>query len=114
VSTVDDLARFADALIAERLLSRDMRERVMTGYVDAAYGGRHGYGFETRVVNGIRIAGHQGGFTGIANQVDIYPDLGYTLVVLGNTDGEGAQKIAGAVRALIGQSAGPMQGAGRS
>ncbi len=103
VSTADDLARFAEALLSGQLLSREMTERVMTGYVPTSYG-RDGYGFETRVWNGVRIVGHVGGFTGIANQVDFYPDLGYVLVVLGNSDARGTQDIANRVRTLIGGS----------
>jgi D-alanyl-D-alanine carboxypeptidase len=100
-STADDLVRFADALTGNKLLSRPMTERVMNGYVPADYGGREGYGFETRVLNRIRILGHQGGAPGVSNQVDFYPDLGYVLIVLGNSDGGGTQEIAKRVRAVI-------------
>lgn len=98
-STADDLARFADALMAGRLLGADMTRRVLTGYVAATeYAGQDGYGFETRLVGGVRIAGHRGGFSGINNRVEFYPDLGYVLVVLGNTDANGAEAIADHVR----------------
>jgi D-alanyl-D-alanine carboxypeptidase len=100
-STADDLVRFADALTGNKLLSRPMTERVMNGYVPADYGGREGYGFETRVLNRIRILGHQGGAPGVSNQVDFYPDLGYVLVVLGNSDGGSTQEIAQRARAII-------------
>jgi hypothetical protein len=36
-----------------------------------------------------------------SNQLEYYPDLGYVLVVLGNTDSEGTQMIATHVRDLI-------------
>jgi hypothetical protein len=103
-STVDDLARFAIALMQARLVGREMTERVMTGILPADYGGRHGYGFETRVINGVRIVGHQGAAPGVSNQVDFYPDLGYVMVVLGNTDAGGTQAIAKHVRASITKS----------
>jgi CubicO group peptidase (beta-lactamase class C family) len=83
-STADDLARFADALVSIRILSREMTAIVLTGYIDADYGGRDGYGFETRRVNGVRIAGHRGSLPGSSNQVEFYPDAAYVLVVLGN------------------------------
>jgi CubicO group peptidase (beta-lactamase class C family) len=105
VSTAEDLARFAEALMRGQLLNRQMTERVMTGYLPTEYGGRHGYGLETRVWNGVRILGHGGGFTGVANQVDFYPDLGYVLVVLGNSDASGTEAIANRVRALSAGSA---------
>jgi CubicO group peptidase (beta-lactamase class C family) len=100
-STAGDLVRFADALTGNQLLSRPMTERVMNGYVPADYGGREGYGFETRVVNRIRILGHQGATAGVSNQFDFYPDLGYVLVVLGNSDGSGTQEIAKHVRSVL-------------
>jgi CubicO group peptidase (beta-lactamase class C family) len=101
VSTAHDLAKFAGALMQGHLLSREMTERIMTGHVPTEYGGRHGHGLETRLLNGVRILGHRGGFTGISNQIDFYPDLGYVLVVLGNTDADGTQEIANRVRTLI-------------
>jgi D-alanyl-D-alanine carboxypeptidase len=99
-ATADDLARFADALVGNRILNRELTARVLTGYVDADYGGRDGYGFETRLVNGVKIAGHRGSLAGSSNQVEFYPDLGYVLVVLGNTD-SGTEAIAAHVRALL-------------
>ena len=104
-STAADLVRFADALTGAQLLRRPTSERATTGYVAADYGGREGYGFETRVVNKVRILGHRGAAPGLSNQVDIYPDLGYVLVILGNSDADGAQDIATRVRALITGSA---------
>jgi len=74
---------------------------MMRGDVPADYGGRDGYGLETRVLNGVRLFGHQGGAPGVSNQVDFYPDLGYVFVVLGNSDASGAQEIAGRARAVI-------------
>ena len=100
-STAGDLVRFADALTGAKLLSKPTSERVVTGYVAADYGGREGYGFETRVVNKIRVIGHQGAATGLSNEVNVYPDLGYVLVVLGNSDADGTQEIANRVRAVI-------------
>jgi CubicO group peptidase (beta-lactamase class C family) len=103
-STADDLARFADALMHFQLLSAETTRQVLKGYVLREDGGSDGYGIETRLMNGVRIAGHQGGMPGVANQVDFYPDLGYVLVVLGNTDASGTEEIAKRVRAMIANS----------
>jgi CubicO group peptidase (beta-lactamase class C family) len=104
-STARDLARFAGAVMEQRLLGPDMTRRALTGYVAAnEYPGQEGYGFETRLVGRVRIAGHRGGFRGIANRVEFYPDLGYVVVVLGNTDGDGAETIAAHVRTHIAAS----------
>jgi len=31
-------------------------------------------------VNGVVIAGHRGGFAGVTDEIEFYPDLGYVLV----------------------------------
>jgi hypothetical protein len=77
-----------------------MTTTVLTGYIDADYGGRDGYGFETRLVNGVKIAGHRGSLAGSSNQVEFYPDLGYVMVVLGNTD-TGTEAITTHARGLL-------------
>jgi len=100
-ATVDDLGRVAQALMSYRLLSPEMTRRLLSGVIEADYGGRDGYGFETRLVNRVRTAGHHGSLAGSANQFEFYPDLGYVLVVLGNTDSDGTQNIATHARDLI-------------
>jgi len=104
-STVDDLARFSEAVMTNQLLSEQTMARVLTGYMEGDYGGRDGYGFETRVINGVRMAGHRGALAGSRNEVEFYPDLGYIMVVLGNTD-SGTEAIANRVRTLLTASAG--------
>ena len=79
---------------------------VLTGYIDAEYGGRDGYGFETRLINSVKMAGHRGSLDGSSNQVEFYPDLGYVLVVLGNTY-SGTEGIAAVVRGLLTSSLKP-------
>ena len=101
VSTARDLARFAEALLAHRLLDAETTARVLAGHAAAEYGGRDGYGFETRTWNGVRLVGHGGAFPGVSNQVDVYPELGYTVVVLSSSDGSGAQAIANRMRVLL-------------
>jgi D-alanyl-D-alanine carboxypeptidase len=104
-ATARDLARFAGAVMDGRLMGPNMTRRALAGHVAAnEYPGEEGYGFETRLVGGVRIAGHRGGFRGIANRVEFYPDLGYVVVVLGNTDGDGAETIAAHVRTRVAAS----------
>jgi CubicO group peptidase (beta-lactamase class C family) len=99
-ATAGDLARFADALVGHRIVGPDMTALVLTGAIEADYGGRDGLGFETRFVGGVKTAGHRGSLPGSSNQVEFYPDLGYVLVVLGNTD-SGADAIAAHLRARL-------------
>ena len=41
------------------ILRPETTARVLTGEIEADYGGRDGYGFETRAINGVRMAGHR-------------------------------------------------------
>jgi hypothetical protein len=100
-STVDDLGRFAEALMDNRILKRETTALMLTGSIEADYGGRDGLGFETRMINGVRSAGHRGSLAGSSTQVEFYPDLGYVLIVLGNSDSSGTQDIASLVRARL-------------
>jgi hypothetical protein len=97
-----------DAFAGGRIVNRLLAAKMLTGHVDADYGGRDGYGFETRLVGEVRIVGHRGSLAGSSNEVEFYPDLGYAVVVLGNTD-EGAQAIASHARALLTRTTTPTQ-----
>src|SRR5213078_2126456 len=84
-STVTDLLRFTQALQQHRLLSAEFTDVVTTGKVPAPRPGgpaddRYAYGFDDSRLHGVRIVGHNGGATGAGAQVDMYPDLGYTVV----------------------------------
>ncbi|WP_165977112.1 serine hydrolase domain-containing protein [Nonomuraea diastatica] len=90
-STVGDMIGFARALMAHRLLNRKLTETVITGKVQASGPGRgpddkYAYGFGVRKVNGARVIGHNGGSPGYEANLDIYPDLGYAVVILANQD----------------------------
>jgi len=89
-STAPDLLRYTLALTQHKLVSAKTLETMMEPKVDA----RHvdaaveswGYGFELERVNGQRVIGHTGGDFGVSSVFRIYPDSGYTLIVLSNTD----------------------------
>jgi CubicO group peptidase (beta-lactamase class C family) len=90
-STVSDLLRFAQALLQHKLLSPELTNTVITGKVPAPRPGladdKYAYGFADSKLNGVRIVGHNGGAPGVGAQLDIYPDLGYIVVILTNYDG---------------------------
>ena len=86
-STVEDLVKFHRALRNSKLLNEEYTKRVMTGKVDAGGPiGRYAYGFGDKVFEGIHIVGHNGGSPGIAANFEMYPELGYTAVLLMNSD----------------------------
>jgi D-alanyl-D-alanine carboxypeptidase len=94
-STVEDLARFAHALLGHRLLSPDTTKLLITGKVKAGPGARYAYGFEdARDADGNGWVGHGGGAPGINGDLRIYPKSGYVVAVLANIDPPAAQRIA--------------------
>lgn len=86
-STADDLLNFANALQSNILLSKENTMLCTSGKVKFREG-MYGYGFEETIVNGHRIFGHTGGHDGVASEIMIYPDLGYTVVILTNGEVE--------------------------
>jgi D-alanyl-D-alanine carboxypeptidase len=97
-STVEDLARFAHALLSHKLLSPDATELLITGKAEAAsgpLGGRYAYGFEdARDAYSNGWVGHGGGALGMNGDLRIYPKSGYVVTVLANIDPPAAHRIA--------------------
>jgi CubicO group peptidase (beta-lactamase class C family) len=85
-STVEDLLRFGNALLDHRLLSPASTELVLAGKVRMGERGQYAYGFMDRMVENQRVVGHGGGAPGICSLLSIYLDLGYTTIVLTNSD----------------------------
>jgi CubicO group peptidase (beta-lactamase class C family) len=101
-STAPDLVKFQQALLGNKLLDKTHTELVTTGKVDAFRGmGRYGYGFGDMNMGGRHSVGHNGGAPGIAANFEMFPESGYTAVVLMNTDPPALMPIAKAVRELI-------------
>jgi len=84
-STVEDLMRFHVALRDHKLLSQKYTDLVTTGKVNMGQA-KYAYGFGDFMVNGTRVFGHNGGAPGIASDLSMYPELGYTSVVMTNYD----------------------------
>jgi CubicO group peptidase (beta-lactamase class C family) len=88
-STVKDLHKFAQALLAGKLVSKAMLETLWTDHK----AGNYGYGFTVVQGPGGKVVGHSGGFPGINSELDIYVDSGYIVVVMSNYD-NGASPLA--------------------
>lgn len=89
-STAPDLLRFARALTQGLLLSATWLDSLTR---DPGQTGRS-KGFEVGRIGDRRYFGHLGGAPGMNSMLRVFPDLGYTLVVLSNLD-SGAN-VAGA------------------
>lgn len=95
-----DLLRFADALAGNRLLGAATRANATRGRFDYARG-RYGLGFSEEIVNGHRITGHSGGHIGIAGELMMFEDLGWTCVILTNGDVDAFWGVNAMVKDLI-------------
>ena len=94
-STVEDLARFAHAVLSHKLLNPDTTKLLITGKVKDGPGTRYAYGFEdARHPDGKGWVGHGGGAPGINGDLRIYPKPGYVVAVLANLDPPAAQRIS--------------------
>jgi CubicO group peptidase (beta-lactamase class C family) len=101
-ATVGDLLKFHVALRNFKLVAREYTELATTGKVDAPGPiGRYAYGFSDKVFDGKHIVGHNGGWPGVAANFEMYPDLGYTSVILMNADPPNMMPVIMQLRKLI-------------
>ncbi len=101
-STAEDLLKFHVALRSFKLLNREFTDLVVTGKVDAAGPiGRYAYGFGDKIFEGKRIVGHNGGWPGVAVNFDMYPELGYTTIIVMNVDPPAMMPVIMRLRQLI-------------
>jgi CubicO group peptidase (beta-lactamase class C family) len=92
-STVEDLARFADALKGRKLLDALYTEMLTTGKPGTP-DNSYAYGFEDRMINGARCFGHGGGAPGMNGDLKICPSTGYVVAVLANLDPPAATRVS--------------------
>lgn len=96
-STAEDLLRFEIALHTNKLVAADYSAAMMSAK-PALNAPNYGYGFDAEADG--RIVGHRGTFPGISSNMDMFPESGYTAIVLSNyTDGR--TLIVERIRALI-------------
>ena len=101
-STAPDLVKFQQALFSYKLLDTEHTAVMTTGKVDGPRGmGRYGYGFGDNNADGKHSVGHNGGAPGIAANLEMFPETGYTAVALMNTDPPALMPIAKAIRERI-------------
>ncbi len=88
-STAEDMLNFSNCLMNHQLLNFELTDVLLEGKVDSPNlgdGAEYGYGFGVRMMNSHRIVGHGGGAPGVCSNLDIFLDLGYTVVILSNSD----------------------------
>lgn len=94
-STVEDLQRFANALLNHKLLNAEYAELLTTGKVETPNGGKYAFGFSDEGADsGARHFGHGGGAPGMNGDLKIYPQTGYVIAVLSNLDPPAASRVS--------------------
>jgi len=74
-STAKDMLRFSKALQDYKLID--------TKHLDLLFAGN---GIAASKTGDVRIVGHSGGTNGFSTNIDIYPELGYTVIIISNYD----------------------------
>jgi CubicO group peptidase (beta-lactamase class C family) len=104
-STVGDLVRFGEALFGNMLLDKKHTDLTTTGKVpvdDIYQGGEYCFGLLEQKINGYRIIGHSGNFSGTRSSLKIYPEEGLSIAILSNFDrGQGAEELEYYIRERI-------------
>ena len=109
-STLDDLLKFGQALIDHKLLNKQYTDIVLSNKMPTGQPPA-GYGFFSVQVNGALAIGNNGGGPGTNSTFSVYPELGYTVVVLSNYDPPSASKVNGKIRDLLLTNSAPIAGA---
>ncbi|MCK4975389.1 MAG: beta-lactamase family protein [Anaerolineales bacterium] len=87
-STAGDMLKFSNCLLNHQLLSPEFTDILLEDKVNSPIPGMEGnyaYGFGVHMINNRRVVGHGGILPGVCSNLDIFIDLGYTVVVLSNS-----------------------------
>lgn len=99
-STVGDLDRFGAAMARGELLSAAMMREWTTGR-HTYHRGVYGLGCSEVVIKGQRIIGHSGGHDGVAGELMVWPESGYRLSILSNSEPDGYFAIVSRIKQLL-------------
>ena len=96
-STVEDMGKFASALLNNKLLDQKHKEELLEGKTNLDPTGKqqYAYGFYADRSKGERSNFHPGGAPGMNGDLIIYPDSKQIVVVLSNMDFPAAKDMAG-------------------
>ncbi|MCZ6500007.1 MAG: serine hydrolase [Gammaproteobacteria bacterium] len=102
-ASANDLLRYSSALSGGDIVSAAQVETVTSGKIRLAEDFAYGYGFGEHELAGQRYVGHNGGAPGTNAEFSLFPELGYTVIVLANY-GHAATPVADYLRQLIAHS----------
>jgi CubicO group peptidase (beta-lactamase class C family) len=96
-STVEDLLKFDRALNGNKLVGAEYVKMLTTAKPDLN-SPNYGYGFQ--ISSGGKGFGHSGGFPGINSNLEMFPETGWTLIVMSNYS-RGGQPVIQKMQSLI-------------
>lgn len=99
-ATAADLLRFANAVLSNRLLNKENTALYIKGKIRYDKGS-YAYGMSADTLNGHMVFGHTGGHFGIANELIICPDLGYTVIILTNGEVENYWEVSNFIKSRL-------------
>ena len=95
-STVEDLYKWDQALLGEKILTAKSKERMFTPGLS-----NYGYGWTITTRDGVTTIEHGGGINGFNTLITRNPDARRSIVLLNNTGGAPLGEIATGVRAIL-------------
>lgn len=99
--STDDLLKFDQALIHDRLIQEKTLENLVTGKVAQPVGGKYAYGFMEGEIQGERWYGHGGTGPGSFFQFTHFPESGYTIIMCANHGGTAARDVFQKLRQAV-------------
>lgn len=99
-TTAIDLLGFANAILSNSLLDKKNTQMYLKGKIKYDKGS-YAYGMSSDTLNGHLIFGHTGGHFGIANELMVCPDLGYTVIILTNGEVENYWEVSNFIKSQL-------------
>lgn len=96
-STVEDLLKFSNALQSNKLVGADYVKTLTTAKPELN-SPNYGYGFQ--IGSDGKNFGHGGGFSGISSNLTVFPETGWTIIVMSNYS-RGGQPVTQKMQSLI-------------
>ena len=100
LSTSEDLARFAAAVMAGKLVASSDIEQMWKPLTTQEDGSGYGLGWSITRLDGHRVVGHNGGQAGSSTCLKLVPDRQLAVAIMTNLEGAGLDDLANAILRL--------------
>lgn len=100
LSTSEDLARFADAVMSDKLVTSATLEEMWKPLSNRDDGSGYGLGWGIGKLDGHRVVGHNGGQAGSSTSLKLVPDRRLAVAVMTNVEGADLDAFAESILTL--------------